>query len=340
MYASEGVHVKKILVTGAEGFIGSHLTEFLVHRGFDVRALVMYNFDGSRGWLDSCPVEVKQAVEVVYGDIRDSSAAFEYVRGTDAVLHLAALIGIPYSYQAAQSYIQTNVLGTLNLLQAGLKFGLQQFIHTSTSEVYGSAQYVPMDESHPLQAQSPYAASKIAADQLVLAYHKSFGMPAGILRPFNTYGPRQSLRAVIPTIIRQCLEEKSFISLGSISPKRDLTFISDTVRAFGLALGNDRMVGEVINLGSGSEISVGELVGLIASIMSVDIEISTSSDRVRPEDSEVDRLLSDNSKALEVIGWKPLLSGTEGLHQGLKETIDWFGELENLRRYRTGEYVV
>lgn len=332
--------MSKVLVTGAEGFIGSHLTEHLVRLGFDVRALVLYTFDHSRGWLDSCPKEVVKEVEIVYGDIRDSAAAIDYVKGTEAVLNLAALIGIPYSYQAAQSYIQTNVTGTLNMLQAALTCGIQQFIHTSTSEVYGSAQYVPMDELHPLQAQSPYAASKIAADQLVLSYHRSFEIPAAIIRPFNTYGPRQSLRAVIPTIIRQCMEDVSLISLGSVSPTRDLTFVSDTVRAFGLALGNSRANGEVINLGTGTEISIGDLAIKIGSMMGINVEVSSTLDRMRPPRSEVERLMSDNSKALEIIGWQPLYSGREGLSKGLMETINWFKEAHNFGNYRIDEFVV
>ena len=314
----------KVLVTGADGFIGSHLAEALVRNGHSVKALVMYNFESSRGWLDQCSPDVLSAIEVVHGDVRDGGGVMQMVEGTDAILHLAALIGIPYSYAAPESYVATNVLGTLNLLQAARRFGIQHFVHTSTSEVYGSAQYVPIDEFHPIQAQSPYAASKVAADQLALSFWRSFETPVTVLRPFNTYGPRQSLRAVIPTVIAQLMNGSAKVNLGSTATSRDLTYVSDTVNAFVAAIGNPAVLGEVVNLGTSSEVSIAELVEIIANLMSCEYEIYLDSERVRPEGSEVDRLVSNNEKARRMLGWKPELSGRQGLIAGLARTIEWF----------------
>lgn len=322
----------RILVTGADGFIGSHLAEALVKRGYDVKALVMYNFESSQGWLDRCSPDVLSCMEVVHGDIRDSGGVMEMVSGTDVVLNLAALIGIPYSYTAPESYVQTNVLGTLNLLQAARRYETKHFIHTSTSEVYGSAQYVPIDESHPIHAQSPYAASKVAADQLALSFSRSFGTPVTVLRPFNTYGPRQSLRAIIPTVITQLMNGSGIVNLGAIAPSRDLTYVSDTVSAFVAAIGNQASIGEVINLGTHSEISIGELVEMIAGLMGLEYEVRLDSERVRPESSEVDRLLSNNDKARRVLGWAPEFHGRTGLIDGLAKTIEWF-QAEGIKKY-------
>lgn len=314
----------RILVTGADGFIGSHLAEALVRQGHDVRALVMYNFESTRGWLDHCDQDVVSAVEVVHGDVRDSSGVMQMVEGTEVVLHLAALIGIPYSYTAPESYVETNVMGTLNLLQAARRFDIQHFVQTSTSEVYGSAQYVPIDESHPIQAQSPYAASKVAADQLALSFWRSFETPVTVLRPFNTYGPRQSLRAVIPTVIAQLISGTGRVSLGSTTPSRDLTYVSDTVNAFVAAVGNSSGVGEVMNLGTCSAVTVAELVEMIADLMDCPYEVSLDLARVRPDGSEVDRLVSNNEKARRILGWEPEFSGRQGLIGGLTKTIEWF----------------
>jgi len=330
----------KVLVTGADGFIGSHLAEALVAQGYEVKALVMYNFESSRGWLDRCGPDALSCMEVVHGDIRDSGGVMEMVKGTDMVLHLAALIGIPYSYTAPESYVETNVLGTLNLLQAARRYETEHFIHTSTSEVYGSARYVPIDESHPIQAQSPYAASKVAADQLALSFWRSFGTPITVLRPFNTFGPRQSLRAIIPTVITQFINGSGTVNLGSTSPSRDLTYVSDTVSAFVAAIGKPASIGEVLNLGTNSEISVGELVETIAGLMGLEYEVRLDSERVRPESSEVDRLLSNNEKASRVLGWAPEFHDRAGLINGLAKTIEWF-QAEGIKDYgQASRYVI
>lgn len=334
------VAVVRILVTGADGFIGSHLAEALVRQGYGVRALAMYNFESSRGWLDRCSPDVVSAMDLVHGDVRDSGAVMEMVRGTDAVLHLAALIGIPYSYVAPESYVETNTMGTLNLLQAARRFEVPQFVHTSTSEVYGSAQYVPIDELHPIQAQSPYAASKVAADQLALSFWRSFETPVTVLRPFNTYGPRQSLRAVIPTVITQFMNGTGKVKLGSTTPSRDLTYVTDTVSAFISAIGNEEAVGEVLNLGTSSEASIAELVEIIGGLMGCQYELIMDSKRVRPEASEVDRLLSNNEKAFRILGWKPEFANRQGLVEGLTRTIEWFQNLSDEDPAQFSRYVV
>ena len=330
----------KVLLTGADGFIGSHLAEQLVREGHQVRALVIYNSLDSWGWLDTAPKEITSQMEIVAGDIRDPALMMSLVDGVDAVLHLAALIAIPYSYVAPDLYVQTNVQGTLNLLNAARAHNIDRFIHTSTSEVYGTARYVPMDEGHPLQGQSPYSASKIGADQMVNSFFTSFELPALTIRPFNTYGPRQSARAVIPTIISQIAAGKKEIQLGALTPTRDFTYVADTVSGFTAALTSTAGVGEVINLGAGFEVSIGETFQAIADTMGSDAVAVEDPNRVRPENSEVERLFSNNSKALEVFGWSPAYQGLEGFRAGLAETAEWFVNPVNLARYRTDTYVV
>ena len=326
--------MSKILVTGADGFIGSQLVEQLVRLGHTVRPFVLYNSFNSWGWLDEAPVEIKTKLEVFAGDIRDPHGIKEAMKGCDIVLHLAALIAIPYSYHSPDTYIDTNVKGTLNIVQAARELGIQKIIHTSTSEVYGTARFVPITEEHPLQGQSPYSASKIGADQIAMSFYCSFGTPVTIIRPFNTYGPRQSARAVIPTIISQIAAGQTTIRLGSLHPTRDFTYISDTVAGFIAALDSDQASGEIINIGSNFEITIGETVAMIAELMQTDIRIETDDARIRPDKSEVERLWADNAKALKLLGWSPRYSGRDGLRQGLTKTIAWFREPINLRRYK------
>lgn len=332
---------KQVLVTGADGFIGSHLTYELVQRGYSVRALVQYNSFGFWGWLEDLDKDVLDSIEIVSGDVRDPIFVNNLLVGIDAVLHLAALIAIPYSYISPKSYFDTNLNGTLNLLQASRVCGVEKFIHTSTSEVYGSAQFVPINESHPLVGQSPYSASKIAADQLCISYHRSFDMPVTILRPFNTYGPRQSARAVIPTIITQSLKQEK-INLGDLSPTRDFNFISDTISGFVTCLetSNKDIIGEVINIGSGYEVSIQETANLIFQIMDINHEIYIDKDRVRPPKSEVQRLFCDNAKAKKLLNWEPKFSGIEGFKLGLKKTCNWFTDTSNLNKYKNNIYNV
>ncbi len=328
----------KVLVTGADGFIGSHLTEALVRDGFEVRALVQYNSFNSWGWLDHCPVEVRDQFEVVSGDIRDPHSTRETVKDCEVVLHLAALIAIPFSYHSPASYIETNVNGTLNVLQAARDQNVSKIIHTSTSEVYGTAQCVPMDEKHRLHAQSPYAASKIAADQIALSFFHSFGTPVAVIRPFNTYGPRQSARAIIPTIIKQVVSGADTLQLGSLTPTRDFSFVSDTVSGFVSALTCDTVVGTVTNLGSGFEVSIGETVEIICELIGNRPALCCDSQRGRPTDSEVDRLLACYKKAQQAMNWQPEYRGLAGFKAGLKETIDWFTNPANLGLYRENTY--
>ncbi len=330
----------KILVTGADGFIGSHLTEALVRAGHDVRAFVYYNSFNSWGWLDRCAPEVKGKFEVFAGDVRDAHCVRVAMTGCESVLHLAALIAIPYSYHAPASYVDTNVTGTLNIVQAAQDLGVRRVVHTSTSEVYGTARFVPITEEHPLQGQSPYSATKIGADQIALSFHKSFGTPVTVLRPFNTYGPRQSARAVIPTIITQLASGKRRIRLGAVRPTRDFNYVADTVAGFIAALGADRAVGEVVNVGSGFEVSIGDTARLIAESMGVPIEIETDEQRLRPEGSEVERLLASNAKAEQLLGWRPAYGGVDGFRRGLSETIAWFRDAANLGRYKPDDYNV
>lgn len=330
--------MKKILVTGADGFIGSHLTEQLVLQGYHVKAFVYYNSFNSWGWLDSSPDYIKKELEVFAGDIRDSHGVKEAMKGCDVVLHLASLIAIPYSYHSPDTYVDTNIKGTLNVLQAGRDIGVSKIVHTSTSEVYGTAQYVPIDENHPLQGQSPYSATKIAADQMALSFYRSFDLPVSIIRPFNTYGPRQSARAVIPTIITQIASGKRKIKLGALSPTRDFNYVKDTVNGFISIMNSEKAIGEVINIGSNYEVSIGETANIIARIMGTDIEIETDEIRLRPDKSEVERLWADNSKAKKLLNWEPEYRGLEGFKRGLKETIDWFLDKKNLSQYKADVY--
>jgi dTDP-glucose 4,6-dehydratase len=329
---------KKILVTGAGGFIGSHLTEELLRSGYDVRALILYNSFNSRGWLEYLPDNLQDRLEVIWGDIRDPHGVTNIMKGCDVVLHLAALVAIPYSYHSPDSYVDTNIKGTLNVLQAARILGLEKVIHTSTSEVYGSAKYVPIDEGHPLQGQSPYSATKIAADQIALSFKYSYDLPVAIVRPFNTYGPRQSARAVIPAIIIQIASGQREIKLGSVNPTRDFNYIKDTVKGFLTVAESDAAVGEVINIGGNYEISIAELAYIIAELMNVTIEIKSDEERIRPLKSEVDRLRADNFKAKRILGWEPQYAGMEGLKRGLTETIAWFIAPENLKKYRADVY--
>ena len=330
----------KVFVTGADGFIGSHLAEALVRSGHDVRALVQYNSFNSKGWLDSLAPEMGGQIEVVAGDVRDRSQMSCCVQGCDVVFHLAALIAIPYSYAAPQSYVDTNITGTLNVLEAVRANYNTRMIHTSTSEVYGSAQFVPITEDHPLQGQSPYSASKIAADQLAFSYYSSFNLPVTIIRPFNTYGPRQSQRAVIPTIIAQLLAGAEAIELGSTTPTRDFNFVEDTVHGFLMTMLPENILGQVINLGSGYEVSVGDTARLIAKIMNRNLEITISQERIRPDASEVQRLFAANERARELLDWSPKYAGLDGFECGLEKTINWFSDPDNLRRYSASGYVV
>ncbi len=328
----------KVLVTGADGFIGSHLTEALVRAGHETTAFVLYNSFGTWGWLDHCIPEVKGGFEVWAGDVRDPNGVRTAMKNCDAVLHLAALIAIPYSYHSPDTYVDTNIKGPLNIVQAARDLGVSKVVHTSTSEVYGTAQTVPMTESHPLQGQSPYSASKIGADQIALSFYKSFETPVAVLRPFNTYGPRQSARAVIPTIITQIANGQRTIKLGSTRPTRDFSFVSDTVAGFMAQLDSDKGIGEVINVGSGFDISIGRTAQLIAEAMGEEIEIMTEEERLRPKDSEVERLLASTDKAQELLGWRPRYGGLDGFSRGLRKTIDWFSTDDNLKLYKSDIY--
>lgn len=329
---------KKVLVTGADGFIGSHLTEELIRQGYDVRAFVYYNSFNSWGWIDQSSNEIKKDLDVFAGDIRDPHGIKEAMKGCTHVLNLAALIAIPYSYHSPDTYVDTNIKGTLNVVQAARELNIEKVVHTSTSEVYGTAQYVPIDENHPLQGQSPYSASKIGADQMALSFYKSFDTPVSIIRPFNTYGPRQSARAVIPTIIGQLAAGTTNIKLGAISPTRDFNFVKDTVNGFISIMNSDKSNGEVINIGSNYEVSIGETAEIIADIMNVKLTIETDEQRIRPGKSEVERLWADNQKAKEILGWEPNYGGRAGLRRGLEETIEWFTNSKNLASYKTDVY--
>ncbi|MGE5490325.1 MAG: NAD-dependent 4,6-dehydratase LegB [Actinomycetota bacterium] len=328
----------KILVTGADGFIGSHLTEHLVRLGHDVRAFTLYNSFGTWGWLDHCAPDVKGKFEVFAGDIRDPHGVKTAMQGCDAVLHLAALIAIPYSYHSPDTYVDVNVKGTLNVVQAARELGVAKVVHTSTSEVYGTARFVPITEEHPLQGQSPYSASKIGADQIALSFHASFGTPVAVLRPFNTYGPRQSARAVIPTIITQIANGARQIKLGALHPTRDFSFVTDTARGFVAALESEAAIGQVTNVGSSFEISIGDTAALIAEVMGKEVEIVCDEQRLRPEKSEVERLFASREKAKERMGWEPQYGGREGFARGLAETVAWFAEPANLARYKADIY--
>lgn len=331
---------KKVLVTGADGFIGSHLTEHLVREGADVRAFVYYNSFGSHGWLDRAPAEITSNLDVRAGDIRDAGSVRDAVKGCDIVLNLAALIAIPYSYKSPQSYIETNITGTLNIVEAARDFGVSKTVHTSTSEVYGTARFVPITEDHPLQGQSPYSATKIGADQIALSYHKSFDLPVGVIRPFNTYGPRQSARAVIPTIISQLLKQDGPIKLGALTPTRDFNFVTDTVRGFIAFAQSPKSVGEVINIGSGFEISIEDTARVIGEVVGKPVVFEGDAQRLRPEKSEVERLLACNRKARELLNWEPAYGGRDGFKRGIAETVAWFSDPANLSAYRADIYNV
>ncbi len=330
----------RVLVTGADGFIGSHLAEALVRRGFEVRALAHYNSFGTCGWLDHVDPTVRDAIDIVSGDVRDPNLVRRIVVGQDIVYHLAALVGIPYSYVAPDAYIDTNVRGTLNVVQAARDLNVRKVVHTSTSEVYGTARYIPMDEDHALQGQSPYSASKIGADQLALSFHRSFGTPVAVIRPFNTYGPRQSTRAVIPTVITQIAAGARTLHLGATTPTRDFSFVADTVDGFVAVGEHDASVGEVINIGSGFEVSVGDAARIIGEVMGISVAIEQDDARLRPAASEVGRLFADVTKARELIGWAPKFAGLDGFRRGLEITSTWFKEPSNLAMYRPGAYAI
>lgn len=328
-----------IFLTGSEGFIGSHLAERLVKDGHKIKCLVQYNFLNNYGWLETIDKNVLNQIEIVSGDIRDKEFIEKSInKKTEIVFNLAALIGIPYSYHAPQSYIDTNVNGLLNILSVSKKLkNLKSLIHTSTSEVYGTPEKLPITEKHQLSAQSPYAASKIAADHLALSFFKSFKLPIKIVRPFNTYGPRQSTRAIIPTIITQSLQ-KNIISVGSIFPTRDFVYVSDTVNGFIKSINNKKIIGEVVNLGTGFEISIKELIAIIGNIIGIKIKIEQSKVRKRPNDSEVKRLVASNKKAKKLLNWSPNYSGKDGLKQGLKQTVNWYKIAKNLRSFKTKNF--
>lgn len=323
---------EKILVTGADGFIGSHLTEELVKQGFDVKAFSLYNSFNTWGWLDTLPQDIMENVEVFTGDVRDPNGVREAMKGTDAVFHLAALIAIPFSYHSPDAYVDTNIKGTLNVLQAAKQLDLDKVLITSTSEVYGTAQYVPIDESHPYQGQSPYSATKIGADRLAESFYRSFGLPVAIVRPFNTYGPRQSARAVIPTIITQLLAGKEEIRLGSLTPTRDFNFVKDTAQGFIEIYRSDKTVGEEINIATQNEISIGELAEELIKQINPQAKIVCDEERLRPEKSEVNRLLGSNEKIKMLTDWEPRFTFEEGLAQA----IDFFRD--NLEKYKVDIY--
>lgn len=327
--------MKKILVTGADGFIGSHLIESLVKKNFKVKAFTFYNFKSSNGWLDNLDKKILDNLEVIQGDIRDQNHIKQEMKNIDLVFHLAALIGIPYSYKAVQSYIDTNIYGTFNILNAAKENNVKKIIITSSSEVYGNAQKIPIDENHPLSAQSPYAATKIAADQLALSYYKSYGLPVTIIRPFNTFGPRQSLRAVIPTIITQILKKK-IVKIGNTKPTRDYVFVEDTVRAFLKTINNNKILGEVINIGNNFEISIKDILKNLKKNQKFRIIKDVS--RIRTKESEVYRLYSSNKKALKLLNWKPKYKGIQGFKIGLQRTFEWFKNDNNYLKYNSDHY--
>lgn len=329
----------KILVTGADGFIGSHLVEKLVLQGFNVKAFVHYNSFNSWGWLDDLQIELKKEIEVVSGDIRDFECVKNSIKGCSKILNLASLIGIPYSYKSPSSYIDTNIKGIMNIMNASREERIEKIIHTSTSEVYGSAKFTPMTEKHPLSAQSPYAASKIGADQLALSYHKSFNLPVSVIRPFNTFGPRQSLRAIIPTLITQLLNNnQKTIKVGNINVTRDFNYIDDTTNAFVSAIKAKNILGEIINIGTGRETSIKDLIKIISKITDSKKSIKQEKVRVRNKATEVNRLCASNLKAKKLLGWKPKYNSQTGLEESLKKTVSWFKKEENIKKLKTNFY--
>jgi len=329
---------KKVLVTGAGGFIGSHLAETLVKLGAHVKALVHYNSRNSWGWLENSPSEIKKEMEIISGDIRDAHGIKTTMRGCEIVFHLAALIAIPYSYHSPDTYVDTNIKGTLNIVQTARELEIEKVVQTSTSEVYGTAKFVPITEDHPLQGQSPYSASKIGSDHMALSFYNSFETPVAIIRPFNTYGPRQSARAIIPTVITQIASGKRTIKIGASHPTRDFNFISDTIQGFLHVASEPKAIGEVINIGSNYEISIGQTVEIIVELMNQKVEIVSEKARFRPGKSEVERLWADNSKAKKLLGWEPKYGGIDGFKRGLRETIAWFARPENLAGYKPDFY--
>lgn len=329
---------KKILVTGADGFIGSHLVENLVLEGYDVRAFVYYNSFNSWGWIDYFPKEIKKSLEIFEGDIRDSYLVKRAMKGCQVVFNLAALVSVPYSYKAPKLYMDTNIGGLLNILEGARELNTERIVHTSTSEVYGTAKFVPISETHPLNGQSPYAASKIGADQMALSFYNSFDVPVSIIRPFNTYGPRQLARAVIPTIITQIAEGVHKIKLGALTPTRDFNYVKDVVWGFIKVAMCDDAVGDVVNIGSGYEISIGDTGKIIAEIMGKEVEFVQDAQRLRPSKSEVQRLVADISKAKKLLGFTLLYGGKEGFRKGLEETVNWFSNKENLKLYKSYRY--
>ena len=331
---------KKVLVTGDGGFIVSHLVEKLVKKGYLVKTIVPYNTDNSWGWIDTLDKKIKKNIEVISGDICDQNLISKETKKINIIFHLAALISIPYSYKSPRSFLSTNVAGTLNMLEAARENNVELFVQTSTSEVYGSSQYIPIDEKHPLNAQSPYAATKIAADQLALSYFRTFDLPVLVLRPFNTFGPRQSLRAAIPTIITQIVDGKKNIKLGSLTPRRDFTYVSDTVDGYLSTIGNKKCLGETINLGTGYDFSIGNTLNSIQKILKRNVNVITQKERIRPKKSEVNRLISSNKKARKILKWKPKYIGSTGFKKGLEKTIEWFKNKENLSHYNIDIYNV
>ncbi len=330
--------MKSCLVTGADGFIGSHLTETLVRKGYKVKALCQYNSFSNYGWLENINSEAREEIEIKLGDVRDSEQMNVICKGVDNVYHLAALIAIPYSYETPRSYVDTNIIGTINMLNACRVNEVGIMVQTSTSECYGSASYVPMDENHPINAQSPYAATKIAADQLCLSYNKSFNQRVAIIRPFNTYGPRQSARAVIPTIITQALENEGVIKLGALSPTRDFNYVSDICEAF-VAIGtSEKCIGEVVNACTCYEISIEETAKLICDILNIEPVFCSDEERMRPKESEVNRLYGDNKLIKEITSWEPNYFGKKGFREGLRRTINWFTEEKNQHSYKSMMY--
>ena len=330
---------KKILITGADGFIGSHLVEKLVSLNYNVRALCLYNSFNSWGWIDHIDNKIKKNIEIVLGDIRDPKSVDAACKGIDVVFHLASLIAIPYSYNSPYSYLETNAKGTMNVMESCINHKIEKVIHTSTSEVYGNLEKIPISEKTPVYSKSPYAATKIAADQIAHSYYNSFDLPVSIIRPFNTYGPRQSNRAIIPTIITQLLGNNKTINLGALYPTRDFSYIDDTVSGFIAALKSKKSTGEVINIGSGYEISIGDLYDLICKLTNKFPKIHTEKARVRPKKGEIYRLKANNNKAKKLINWQPTYANKQGLVDGLKKTIEWFSNEENLNKYKTDHYV-
>ena len=329
---------KNILITGADGFIGSHLVEKLSQHNCNITAMAMYNSFNYWGWLDNIDKTTRNNINIISGDIRDYKFVKKAIHNSDIVFHLASLIAIPYSYHSPNSYVQTNIQGTLNVLEASLDANIEKIIHTSTSEVYGDTKKIPISELTPIISRSPYSATKIAADQLAYSYYSSFNLPVSIIRPFNTYGPRQSSRAIIPTIITQILSGNRKIKLGSLHPTRDFSYVEDTVDGF-LKIGqSSKSIGEIINIGSGFEISIKDLCLMIQDITETDIKIISDHKRIRPKSGEVYRLKADNTKAKKILKWKPLYSGKNGLKKGLKETIEWFSNSENMSKYKTNIY--